>query len=154
LNIKKEKIERIIRECEQHALRMEDSAAQMGRFMPLESHNFQDLSKLQVQIIDQFLFRFAKLQDSLGEKLFKAILLFLDEDIANKPFIDILNKMEKLELLTSAQEWRDLRDIRNELSHTYSDDSEEMTLAINKTFTSKDILITIFKKIKDYYHKV
>ncbi len=154
MSIKKEKVERIIRECDQHSLRMKDSAAQMVIFMPLESHNFQDLSKLQVQIIDQFLFRFAKLQDSLREKLFKAILLFLDEDIANKPFIDILNRMEKLELLTSAQEWRDLRDIRNELSHTYSDDPEEMPLSINKTFASKDILITILKKIKDYYHKV
>ena len=85
MKFKKEKIERIFRECDIHILRIKDSAEQMDNFMPLDSNNYQQLSKLQVQIIDQFLFRFAKLQDCIGEKLFKVILIYLDEDIDNKP---------------------------------------------------------------------
>ncbi|NOR80574.1 MAG: hypothetical protein GQ529_07025 [Methyloprofundus sp.] len=97
------------------------------------------------------MFRFAKLQDSIGERLFKAILLFLEEDIANKPFIDILNRLEKLEILNSVEEWRSLRDIRNTLTHTYDDDPEEMTLAINKVFSKKESLMAIYHKAKQYF---
>jgi hypothetical protein len=53
------------------------------------------LSDDEVEHVDQFLFRFAKLQDAIGQKLFKTILLFLREDIEEKPFIDILNLKEK-----------------------------------------------------------
>jgi len=151
LSYKKEKVERIIRECDKHLLRIDDATVQMDEFMPLTTQDFQNLSKLQVQIIDQFLFRFAKLQDSIGERLFKTILLFLEEDIRNKPFIDILNRLEKLEILTSVEEWRSLRDIRNTLAHTYDDDPEELALAINRIFSKKESLIAIYQKTKRYF---
>lgn len=150
MTFKQEKVERIIRECDKHILRIKDSSEQMQNFMLLDSESYQHLSKLQVQIIDQFLFRFAKLQDSIGEKLFKAILIFLDEDVDNKPFIDILNRMEKLEILGNVEEWRELKDTRNELSHAY-DEPDEMVLSINKIFSKKDNLILTYKNIKDYY---
>ena len=151
VKFKKEKIERIIRECDKHVLRIKDASEQMQNFMLLDSESYQHLSKLQIQIIDQFLFRFAKLQDSIGEKLFKAILIYLDEDVGNKPFIDILNRLEKLEILGNVEEWRELRELRNELSHTYDDEPEEMALAINKVFSKKNKIIMIYKNIKDYY---
>ena len=151
MSYKKEKVERIIRECDKHLLRIDDATVQMDEFMPLTTQDFQNLSKLQVQIIDQFLFRFAKLQDSIGERLFKTILLFLEEDIRNKPFIDILNRLEKLEILTSVEEWRSLRDIRNTLAHTYDDDPEELALAINRIFSKKESLIAIYQKTKRYF---
>ena len=100
--------------------------------MPLNEDSYLNLSDDEVEHIDQFLFRFAKLQDTIGEKLFKLILLALDEKVDNKPFIDILNKLEKLELIDSADKWRELRDIRNELAHSYDDEAEEMASNINK----------------------
>ena len=149
----KERVERIIRECDKHVLRINDSTDQMKAFMPLNSVDYENLSALQIQIIDQFLFRFSKLQDSIGERLFKAILTVLDENIDNTPFIDILNRLEKIGILESVEEWRELRYIRNELSHTY-DDSEEVVLSINKIFSKKDNLLSIYKKIKDYYKNI
>ena len=151
MNFKKEKVERIIRECDKHMLRINDATAQMDDFMPLTVQDYQNLSKSQVQVIDQFLFRFSKLQDSIGERLFQAILLFLEEDITNKPFIDILNRLEKLEILSSVEEWRSLRDIRNTVAHTYDDESEELALAINKIFSKKSSLMTIYQKTKQYF---
>ncbi len=38
---------------------------------------------------DQVVYRFSKLQDIMGAKLFKSFLLFQGENI-NKPFLDIL----------------------------------------------------------------
>lgn len=46
-----------------------------------------------------FFSRRTKLQESIGGRLFKAVLLFLEEDVVNRPFIDILNRLEQLEIL-------------------------------------------------------
>lgn len=73
------------------------------------------------------------------------------EKIESKPFIDILNRMEKLNILSSVEQWRELRNIRNELSHHYDDEPEEMALAINMIYSRKDDLILIYNNIKQYY---
>ena len=124
----------------------------MSAIFPLNKEKYINLTDEEVEPIDQFLFRFAKLQDTIGQKLFKIILIFLDEDIDGKPFIDILNLMEKLHLLESAKEWKELRDDRNELSHNYEDEPEEMSETINKLYDKKEILINIYQRIKDYYN--
>ena len=48
MSYQKEKVERIIRECDKHLLRINDASAQMDEFMPLTTEDYQDLSKLQV----------------------------------------------------------------------------------------------------------
>lgn len=64
----------------------------------------------EIEHIDQFLFRFAKLQDAMGEKLFMLILEFLKEEHTRaKPFIDILNRLEQLGLLDDKNVWLELR---------------------------------------------
>jgi len=40
---------------------------------------------------DQSIYRFSKLQDCMGAKLFKSVLLYQGENV-NKPFLDILNQ--------------------------------------------------------------
>ena len=151
MNKYKEKLEKIFNECQKHKLRIKSSSKEMKKFMPLDSKKYENLTDTEIQIIDQFLFRFTKLQDAMGEKLFKTLLLSLDEKVENKPFIDILNKMEKIEILDNVQEWRDLREIRNELAHNYDDDPQESSIVINKIYEKQTLLINIFDKIKDYY---
>ncbi len=146
-----EKLEKIFYECDRHILRINNASSKMSNTMPLTKEKFINLSDDEVEHIDQFLFRFAKLQDAMGQKLFKSILLYLNEDIEAKPFIDILNMMEKLHLLESALEWKKLRDNRDELSHNYEDEPEEMSESINILYDKKDMLIGIYNKIKNYY---
>ena len=146
-----EKLSKIFYECEKHILRLNSAAQKMSSFMPLDSKSYQSLSDDEVGYIDQFLFRFAKLQDAIGQKLFKTILLFLKEDIEGKPFIDILNILEKLNLLDDANVWKQLRDDRNELAHNYEDEPEQMSETINILFNKKETLIQIYGHIKQYY---
>jgi len=148
-----EKLEKIFYECDKHILRINSASQKMAVFMPLDSKKYIDLTDDAVGYIDQFLFRFAKLQDAMGQKLFKTILIFLDEEVEGKPFVDILNLMEKLDLLESAYIWRELRDDRNELSHNYEDESEQMSETINKLYDKKDLLVDIYQKIKSYFRK-
>lgn len=145
-----EKLNKIFYECDKHIQRLQSASQKMSKTMPLDENKYINLTDDEVSYIDQFLFRFAKLQDAIGQKLFKTALLYLNEDIESKPFIDILNLMEKLHLIESANIWKQLRDDRNELAHNYEDEPDQMSETINKLYQKKDILIDIYNKIKTY----
>ncbi len=49
-----------------------------------------------IQDMDQFVFRFMILQDCIVQRLFSSLLDNLQEDYSTKPFLDILNRLEKL----------------------------------------------------------
>ena len=149
----REKLEKIFYECDKHIKRLKSASDVMQDFMPLDSSSYKSLSEDRVVYIDQFLFRFAKLQDTMGQKLFRWILICMDEEVEGKPFVDILNRLEKLSLIESANEWRTLREDRNELAHNYEDEPELMSEAINKLFKKHYKLIEIYTKIKDFYNK-
>jgi len=148
MNIYKQKLLKIFNECDKHIIRIQSASTKMQSIMPLDKDKYLNLSDDEVESIDQFLFRFSKLQDAMGEKLFKTILLYLEENIENKPFIDILNRLEKLELLVDVNVWRELRNDRNDLAHNYDDDPEETSEVINRLYYKKDILINIYQTIK------
>ncbi|RUM45414.1 MAG: hypothetical protein DSY46_02985 [Hydrogenimonas sp.] len=121
--------------------------------MPLSSDRYQNLTDDEVEHIDQFLFRFAKLQDAMGRKLFKLVLILKDDlsidEVESMNFIDILNRLEKLKLLDTYT-WRSLRDDRNELAHNYEDNAEESSIIINRLFEKRIELFKIYSKIKNY----
>ena len=147
----KQRVEKILYECDIHSKRLNSAYNKMSSFMPLKSDKYILLSEDDIEHIDQFLFRFAKLQDAMGAKLFKYLMLYLGEDIENKPFIDILNRMEKIGLIDSANEWKELGSDRNELSHNYENEPISMSIAINILYEKKDRLIEIYSNIKSYY---
>ena len=83
------RIEKLIVECDKHLKRINSAYLKMSVFMPLDARKYERLTDDEMEHIDQFLFRFAKLQDAMGEKLFLLILEFLkEENTRNKPFID------------------------------------------------------------------
>jgi len=67
----------------------------------LEQRNFTttDLEKLPKQdrrLLDQFAYRYTRLQDDMGARLIPAILSTLGEDIAPMATLDRLNRLEQL----------------------------------------------------------
>ncbi len=97
-------------------------------------------------------YRFGKLQDVTGS-LLRVMLIILGEDIENAPFIDVLNRTEKLGIIDDAQEWIMLRELRNILTHEYSDNDDEIAKGINKLFEISKRLCEIYEKIKEYARK-
>ena len=148
------KVEKILNECDKHLLRINSAFLRMALIIPLTKQGYLDLTEQNVTDIDQFLYRFGKLQDVVGEKLFPAILLFLrEEKIRSKSFIDILNRLEKLEILDNKADWFELRQIRNDLSHDYDDNPEVMASAINYIYEKKVTLELIYLKVKHFYEE-
>lgn len=106
-------------------------------------------------------FRFSKLQDAIGQKLFKGLLQFLEEEIYNKPFLDIFNRLEQLDVIEDYELWNELRIIRNEIAHEYDENKNELIENLNKIINSKvklekypnDVMNFIKKRGQDLMHK-
>jgi len=107
----------ILEELKRHRDRLVFSKRKIESWKDLSAEILRDPEK--VETIDSFIFRFSKLQDSMDQKLFPATLEFLGEEVRKLPFIDILNKLEQLELVESAEKWKELRELTNLLTHTY-----------------------------------
>ena len=144
------KLQKIINECDKHILRMNSAYKKIVATLPLDKDKYIKLSDDEVAHIDQYLFRFAKLQDAIGKRFFKAILLSVEEDLDDMSFIDLLNRLEKLNILESTQQWLELRKIRNVLSHTYEDEPEQMSIVINDVFDKKQMIEKIYQKLVSY----
>ncbi|MDF1883843.1 nucleotidyltransferase substrate binding protein, partial [Sulfurimonas sp. SAG-AH-194-C21] len=79
-----------------------------------------------VKTIDAFIYRFVKLQDYIGDKLFKELLRAVAEYKENMSMLDVLDKLEKLEIIPDEDRWLDYREVRNKLTHEYPDNENEI----------------------------
>jgi uncharacterized protein with HEPN domain len=59
------------------------------------------------------------LQDTMEAKLFRSLLLYQGKNV-NKPFLDILNQFEKMDII-NVNEWFEIRDLRHKIAHDYEE---------------------------------
>ena len=149
------RMEKLITECDKHLQRMSYAYTKMTLFMPLDISRYQQLSDDEVEHIDQFLYRFSKLQDAMGEKLFVLMLEFLhEENPKSKPFIDTLNRLEQIGLIEDKNIWLELRKLRNNMAHQYEDEPKQASEALNAIYAVKPTLESIYKLIKTRYVEI
>jgi len=139
-------------ECDQHKKRLLIAKEYLSSVMPLDIERYDTLNEIEMSFIDQMIYRFSKLQDTMGEKIFSSILEFTGEDVKKMTFIDRLNRLEELGLLYK-QEWMKLRKYRNEIAHEYSFNKEEIVDSINAIFQKVDDLVAIYNDIYNYCKK-
>jgi len=150
MNIKEQKLLQAIEECNKHIKRLLYAHHKMSRFMPLNGDQYDNLTDEQVENIDQFIFRFSKLQDAMGERLFRNVLLLLEEEVKNKPFLDLLNRLEQLRIIGDKEQWLALRKLRNDFSHEYLNESDANALNINLVYEQTKKLYDIFRQVKTF----
>ena len=80
--------------------------------------------------LDAFVSRFSRLQDTLGDKLLPALLDWTGEP--RGPAIDNLDKAEKFGWITSADEWLNYRQLRNQVVHEYIEDLQTLAEALSR----------------------
>ena len=108
---------------------------------------FEDYNN--TRIVNSFLFNFSKLQDKIGAKLFKKALYELKEiDGFSIAMIDVLNRLEKLEIVEDANAWDNLREIRNILAHEYPLDIDERVENIELALGGYRELKKIYLRLK------
>jgi len=134
--------------CDLHYARMAFALEKLRDKFPLTETTYDQLSGLEISYTDQLVFRFTKLQDTMGQKLFRLILEGLEEEVENVSFIDVLNRLEKLEILEDQQIWLSLRETRNQLTHEYPFNRPEMVDGLNELSKQAFILTNLWLNLK------
>ncbi len=110
-----------MKECESHRARLNSAWGEAAEFPQLREGATDPLAESQIRTLDQLVFRFGKLQDAIGTRLLPAMLQLLQEWRDDEPFLDKLNRAEKLGMLASVEQWQWLRELRNQTAHEYPD---------------------------------
>ena len=108
-------------ECDAHIVRIQIAIDHLADKLPLTKEVYDFLDDREIAYIDQIVFRFSKLQDTVGKKIFPLGLILLGEDVQGLSSIDLLNKLEALGMLPSPSKWMEWREMRNDLTHEYPD---------------------------------
>ena len=88
--------------------------------------------------VDAFVARFGRLQDTLGDKLLPALLIWLAEPVG--PAIDNLARAERLGWIGSATDWIECRQLRNFMIHEYVRDMAVLAAALSKGHVAVPLL--------------
>lgn len=144
-----ERLRSIRQEIDIHLVRIDEAFEELTTKYPfaIDEHHFATLldCRADVAFVDQIIYRFAKVQDTIGAKLFKTFLLYQGENV-DKPFRDILHALEKLRIV-DVDEWFVLREIRNTIAHQYEQDSELARAIVNSIYTYRHRLKAIVQSI-------
>ncbi len=123
LNIERLRFEQTLGVCLGHADALTEALDELSG-EHFSAVNLSELSSYDRQLLDQFAYRFTRLQDDMGGRLVPALLQFFGEDIAAMSMIDRLNRLEQLGWIPQEDEWLELRRIRNEFAHDYPENPE------------------------------
>jgi len=139
----------VCEELEIHFRRIDTLLPELKSYLPFKESDFDDIEK--IKTIDSFIYRFTKVQDRMGEKFFPLVLEELQEYKRSMALIDVLHRLEKLELIQSSDRWIEYRKLRNILTHEYPDNENEIIEAINLSINAyidmKNIYEIILERI-------
>jgi len=104
------------------------------------------------EMLDAFVSRFSRLQDTLGDKLLPALLRVSLEKTGSQ--LDNLLRAEKLGWIISAENWIEIRTLRNKLVHEYMDSPPDMLQALITALKNAEILIQTQNKLAQYATRI
>ncbi|WP_295438004.1 hypothetical protein [uncultured Thiodictyon sp.] len=123
----------LISECDLHLLALQEAMARCPR--PLTVDHFATRDPALIAALDQFAYRFVKLQDVISVQLFRRFALdVLHEPVESLPVIDILNLLERYRYLPSVSRWQEIREMRNQITHEYRLDPGELIMTLEIAF--------------------
>jgi len=142
-----------IEEASIHIARLEDILPVLQELYPLQKKDFETLSLSDKDKLDVLAFRFAKLQDLLGVKIFREYLSLLHYPVEDKNFLELLKELDK-ENIVDIDIWSELRGVRNSISHDYPFEEDEKVEAINYLIKNVTYLIDLTRKIKESFETI
>ncbi len=105
-----------------------------------------------IDTLESFTAKFARLQDTIADKLLPSFLINTGEKKGT--VIENLNRAETLSLISDTQSWLAARSLRNKLVHEYIDDYKKLFEAITLAREFSNELISTQKAIKKYCNQI
>ena len=147
---KRDKLNEAMQLCTIHCDRMSFAWEKVKIHFPLDKEKYLHLQPEEWSFLDQLIFRFSKLQDSMGGRLFPAILENLGEEIKALPFIDRLVRLEELKIISSADDWLLLRETKNLVTHEYPYVTDEVIQGLNLLSKHYQLINEIWIQVKNF----
>ncbi|NOQ29778.1 MAG: hypothetical protein GQ570_01515 [Helicobacteraceae bacterium] len=142
----------IIKKVELHKKRAKAALNEIQTWTTLDCEIFENFEK--VKTVDSFIYRFIKLQDIMGEKLFKTFLDEIGEYKDDMSLLDILDKLEKFNILDNPIRWMEYRKLRNKLTHEYPNNEEDVIEGIALAIEVFNEIEIIFNNIIKYKNNI
>ena len=101
----------------------------------------------EMESFDSLTSKFGRTSDLFTQKVLRTIWILLHEPFV--PFIDLLNKAEKMQIIESADQLIEIRDLRNQITHEYIPEAvtdlvpeviENCALLLNNINTTKQFI--------------
>ncbi len=144
---KKERLQFLSRVAEKEAKHLMNTAEKLFKEgFSVERAKTLDVDEGLSERLEAFTSRFARLQDTLGDKLIPALLEALNEK--KRAQIDNLDAAERLGWLASVDEWQVMRQLRNQMVHEYIEDLTVLVSAINTANHFVPVLILVVQNLK------
>lgn len=146
-------VQAALKECEHHASILHAARAEIGdrRF---SAKTVDTVESETVKLLDQSAYRFGKLQDTLGTRVLPGILDLSEEPLPEAtPFGEKLQRLERLAVIPSVNQWRRLRELRNQLAHEYVDAPELKAAALNRFIDGIDQALEMWQQVAGFAEK-
>jgi len=137
--------------CRKLAKNLEFSFKEINKIKPFNELKLAAITEKDKESLDAFIFRFGKLQDMMGNKLFRFLLILKSEEVGF--MLDTLNKMEKFYIIDSVDEWISIRDARNDAIHDYDLKSDKIVEKLNNITNFVPKLFQVLERLEKYSNK-
>ena len=147
--MKKNRLDSYFYEASKHKEHIQEAKEVIS--IPIES--YESLNRLEKFALNTLIFRFSKLQDLIGAKIFRAYLEYSGFPVDGISFFEILKAIEK-ENITDIDSWNELREIRNDIAHEYPQERDEIVEKINTFIKKSDELLLILARLEERYYEI
>ncbi len=149
-------IERIgfkLNELEKHLLQLKKNIKYLDAFygFPLKDEYIKNiLESSDIDKLDSIAYRLIKFQDSLG-RVIKLYFSLVEENTDSLTMLDLINLAEKMGFSIDREFFRELRLLRNSITHEYVENISEIKKALNNL---KEILPRLEKILNELKERV
>ena len=148
----KKRLNHYFNEAKIHIDKIQKANRVLKKVMPIDITTLENLSEQQQDKLDILAFRFSKLQDLLGDKIFRNILEYSGFNV-QQSFVKLLSELEK-EGILDLNRWIELRNARNKIAHEYPDNEDNLTSSINFIYKNSDYLVELTNRLERYFNEI
>lgn len=146
-------IESAITECLAHKRWLERDRRLLQDVFPLSRETIDRLDERTVELLDQLTYRFTKLQDSMARRLLPSLYGFIEGETEPTAFLDILNRLEALGVLPSAEQWKTFRALWNNLARDYPESRDQTAVTLNQLHADLPDFLSLFDHLAAEYQR-
>ncbi len=140
------RLNKYLKEANIHIQRIDEVLNTLRNIYPITTEKLNNLDTEKKNALDVLAFRFSKLQDLLGNKIFREYLNETGFITEGKSFYEILRELDK-ENIIDIDKWAEFRAIRNQIAHDYPYTDKEKAEAINYLIDNAKYLKEIVDRI-------